>query len=275
MGRSIKLILYYFAYQLLFIFLATGIDAAIAFTNGREITTDFRPGTMTLSIGMLLSALAMTWHLVHFHYVKFNKESIYEVSKKVILLCIPLLLSAQFIAGVLNEALDLTDTNQELFISMSHNIFGVLSIAIIIPILEELLFRGAIEGHLLRKGWSPKWAILVSALIFGLIHGNPAQIPFAFLIGLLFGWLYYRTGSVIPGIAGHIINNSFGVWTMFTATQEELNQTTMETLGATTTYILLVLAIAVFIGMYFYLNKYLPKPAEIQIETTNEKDSTI
>ena len=59
----------------------------------------------------------------------------YEVSKKIILLCIPLLLSAQFIAGILNEALDLTDTNQELFISMSHNIFGVLSIAIVVPIL--------------------------------------------------------------------------------------------------------------------------------------------
>lgn len=80
----------------------------------------------------------------------------------------------------INEALDLTDTNQELFISMSHNIFGVLSIAIVVPILEEVLFRGAIEGHLLRKGWSPKWAILVSALIFGIIHGNPAQIPLHF-----------------------------------------------------------------------------------------------
>ena len=192
MGRAIKLILYYLAYQLLFIFLATGTDATIALIGGANITANFRPGTMAISIGMLLSALAMTWHLVHFHYVKFNKKSMYEISKKIILLCIPLLLSAQFIAGILNEALDLTDTNQELFISMSHNIFGVLSIAIVVPILEEFLFRGAIEGHLLRKGWSPKWAILVSALIFGIIHGNPAQIPFAFLIGLLFGWLYYR-----------------------------------------------------------------------------------
>ena len=141
MGRAIKLILYYLAYQLLFIFLATGTDATIALIGGADITANFRPGTMAISIGMLLSALAMTWHLVHFHYVKFNKESMYEVSKKIILLCIPLLLSAQFIAGILNEALDLTDTNQELFISMSHNIFGVLSIAIVVPILEEVLFR--------------------------------------------------------------------------------------------------------------------------------------
>lgn len=274
MKRAIKLILYYLGYQLLFIFLATGIDATITLISGGEVTTDFRPDTMAISIGMLLSTLAMTWHLVHFNYVRFSKENIYEVSKKVILLCIPLLLSAQFIAGILNEALDLTDTNQELFISMSHNIFGVISIAIAVPILEELLFRGAIEGHLLRKGWSPKWAIIISALIFGLIHGNPAQIPFAFLIGLLFGWLYYRTGSLIPGIAGHIINNSFGAWTMFTATKEELSQTTMETLGTTATYILLLLAIVIFTGIYFYLNKYLPKPTPI-IETIDKQDSTI
>lgn len=267
MGRIIKLILYYPAYQLLFTFLATAVDATIALIDGADITADFRPGTPAISIGILLSALAMTWHLIHFHYIKFNKESINETSKRITLLCIPLLLSAQFIAGVLNEALDLTDTNQELFISMSHNIFGVLSIAIVVPILEELLFRGAIEGHLLRKGWSPKWAISVSALIFGLIHGNPAQIPFAFLIGLLFGWLYYRTGSLVPGIVGHIINNSFGAWTLFTATQEELGQTTVEILGTTATYILLVLAMIVFTGMYFYLNKCLPKPAGTRTNT--------
>lgn len=66
MGRAIKLILYYLAYQLLFIFLATGTDATIALIGGADITANFRPGTIAISIGMLLSALAMTWHLVHF-----------------------------------------------------------------------------------------------------------------------------------------------------------------------------------------------------------------
>jgi lipopolysaccharide export LptBFGC system permease protein LptF len=37
---------------------------------------------------------------------------------------------------------------------------------------------------------------------------NPAQIPFATLLGMIFGWLYYRTGSMLPGIVGHILNNS-------------------------------------------------------------------
>ena len=62
---------------------------------------------------------------------------------------------------------------------------------------------------------------------------------------------------------------------MFTATREELSQTTMETLGTTITYILLVLAIIVFISMYLYLNKYLPKPTNIQVKAINEQDITI
>ena len=45
MGRAIKLILYYLAYQLLFIFLATGTDATIALIGGADITANFRPGS--------------------------------------------------------------------------------------------------------------------------------------------------------------------------------------------------------------------------------------
>ncbi|WP_455669680.1 CPBP family intramembrane glutamic endopeptidase [Phocaeicola sp.] len=271
MGRAIKLVLYYFAYQLLFLFLATGIDAIITVASGTEITINFKPGAMAISLGMIVSALVMTWHLIHFHYVKFGKESIHETSTKIILLSIPLLLSAQFISGVLNESLGLSDINQDLFLSMSHNFFGFLSIALIIPILEELLFRGAIEGNLLKKGWKPKWAILVSALIFGLVHGNPAQIPFAFLIGLLFGWLYYRTGSVIPGIVGHVINNTFGAVTMLTSTKEEMSKTTMETLGTTPTYLLLALALIVFAVMIRIMDKNLPATAP-QIGITDERN---
>ena len=49
----------------------------------------------------------------------------------------------------------------------------------------------------------------------------------------------------------------------------------METLGTQSTYILLVLAIIVFIGIYLYLNKYLPNPTNIQVKAINEQDITI
>jgi len=51
-------------------------------------------------------------------------------------------------------------------------------------------------------------AIAFSAFFFALIHANPAQMPHAFLIGLLLGWLYYRTDSVVPGVVYHWVNNT-------------------------------------------------------------------
>mgnify|MGYP000048990409 FL=1 len=47
---------------------------------------------------------------------------------------------------------------------MKNNVFGILSVCIIAPIFEEIFFRGAIEGYLLRKWENTRWAILVSAL---------------------------------------------------------------------------------------------------------------
>jgi membrane protease YdiL (CAAX protease family) len=76
------------------------------------------------------------------------------------------------------------------------------------PLGEELVFRGAILRRLLDS-CLPLWgAIALSALLFMLIHMNPAQMPHAFLIGLLLGWMYWRTGSILPGVAFHWANNS-------------------------------------------------------------------
>ena len=55
MGRAIKLILYYLAYQLLFIFLATGTDATIALIGGADIAANFRPGNIHRYVTLRIS----------------------------------------------------------------------------------------------------------------------------------------------------------------------------------------------------------------------------
>ena len=86
--------------------------------------------------------------------------------------------------------------------------WGYLAVGILAPLGEELVFRGAVLRSLL--GWTQNhWgAIALSALFFALFHANPAQMPHAFLIGLLLGWLYYRTRSIAPGVIYHLVNNS-------------------------------------------------------------------
>jgi len=85
---------------------------------------------------------------------------------------------------------------------------GYLVVGIFAPLVEEVVFRGAILRALLQTMKSHWGAIAISAALFSLIHFNPAQMPYAFVIGLLLGWMYWRTDSVVPGIAFHWMNNT-------------------------------------------------------------------
>ena len=261
MLRTIKLIIYYFLYQVLFTAIIALPSTWIQIMNNGGNVSSFTPGETTITttgIAMILSGIAMIWHLIHFKYVKFNLKSFGEVPGKTIWLSIPLIVAGMFFINLCSEFIGLPDLMQDTFRAMSRNVFGIISIAIMAPLVEELLFRGAIQGYMLRKGMKPLHAILIASAIFGIVHMNPIQIPFAFAIGLIFGWLYYRTGSVVPGIIGHFINNSIACLQMATLTEEEFNTKTIEWLGAGPTYALFAISLAVMIGMFLYLKKRLP-----------------
>lgn len=89
---------------------------------------------------------------------------------------------------------------------------GYFVVCLLVPLVEELVFRGAILRVLLQWKSSHPWSmIIISALLFSLIHMNPAQMPHAFIIGILLGWMYYRTRSIVPGVAFHWANNTIAV----------------------------------------------------------------
>ena len=93
---------------------------------------------------------------------------------------------------------------QQLFSGLA----GVLYVVAFGPIIEEICFRGLLLDGLLKTRCRPWVAILISAVAFGLLHGLWASFVTATLFGLLAGWLYWRTGSIIPGLIIHIANNS-------------------------------------------------------------------
>lgn len=93
-----------------------------------------------------------------------------------------------------------------------------ISVSIFAPLFEEWLCRGEVLRGLLNyrkkdgsRGIRPGWAIVLSALFFALIHGNPWQAVPAFLMGLLFGYVYYRTGSLKLTMLMHFTNNTFSL----------------------------------------------------------------
>lgn len=85
---------------------------------------------------------------------------------------------------------------------------GYLVVGLFAPIVEEVVFRGAILRTLLEGGSNHWLMIAISALVFSIAHFNPAQMPYTFVAGLLLGWMYYRTGSIMPGMVFHWVNNS-------------------------------------------------------------------
>ena len=127
---------------------------------------------------------------------------------------------------------------------------GILAIAIVGPVLEELLFRGAIT-HALLQQYNPTKAILISALLFGVFHINPAQILPAFLIGILLAWTYYKTGSLIPCILMHVLNNSLSVYLSIKYPEAE----NMDDLINGTPYLIVLFgSILLFIGIILTMN---------------------
>ena len=84
----------------------------------------------------------------------------------------------------------------------------LLSVSVFAPIFEEWLCRGLVLRGLLQKT-NPVAAILISALFFAVIHLNPWQAVPAFILGVLFGIVYYKTGSLKLTMLMHFVNNTF------------------------------------------------------------------
>ena len=115
-----------------------------------------------------------------------------------------------------STGLQMPQEMQKLFSGIMSSQFGLLAVGFIGPIAEEVVFRGAILRRLLDfYGNRGKWtAIVLTALLFGAVHGNLVQGINAFTLGLLLGWMYSRTRSIVPGIVFHIVNNTISVIVM-------------------------------------------------------------
>lgn len=78
------------------------------------------------------------------------------------------------------------------------------------PLAEELVFRGLLYGWLAGR-WSNLVAFVVSSLAFAAAHTEPLHILLVLPLGFWFGWLRWRTGSLVPTIVAHMINNTIAV----------------------------------------------------------------
>jgi membrane protease YdiL (CAAX protease family) len=84
-------------------------------------------------------------------------------------------------------------------------LFGVV-LGILVPVLEEAFFRGCLLNAF-KDRWGPRVALVGSAAAFGILHLTPLLFPIFFLLGILTGLLYERTGNLLAPVTFHCLNN--------------------------------------------------------------------
>ena len=86
-----------------------------------------------------------------------------------------------------------------------------LTVGLLAPAAEELIFRGLVFRRM-KDFMNPWAAIILSALLFGIYHGNMIQFLYASLMGILLAVIYHRTGTLWTSILAHVVAN---LWSLF------------------------------------------------------------
>lgn len=162
---------------------------------------------MVLASGLILASAMHYRRMTYRDLVHPSSSSVFAASVVLVppvLLLVPLvLLLDETLMSILHQLFHLSAWEEQAFSDMvASGLPALLATCVLAPVLEEMLFRGLILRSFL--GQYPRWAaISFSALFFGAAHLNIYQFLLAFCLGLLLGWLFDRSRSLIPCIALH------------------------------------------------------------------------
>jgi membrane protease YdiL (CAAX protease family) len=140
---------------------------------------------------------------------KFNKVSpLLWISTIIFMIGFVIVLSE--LDNVVNYVLPMPEILRDIFETLMVKqafVFAIIAMGIIPGVMEELFFRGLILDGLVRN-YSQRKAIIVSALLFGVIHLNPWQFYGAFIIGIISALICIKTNSILLSIYIHFFNNT-------------------------------------------------------------------
>ena len=195
--------------------------------------------------------LAAKWAMVSRHWIRTRPWT-------VLFWCVIATLGSLIPSSWLQELMpELPNTAEKAFDLVLKDRWGYFIVGLLAPLSEELVFRGAILRELLKWKENPWIGIIISAMLFSLVHMNPVQMPHAFLVGILLGWLYYRTDSIIPGVTWHWVNNTIA-YVMYNLTNPD--ETLLEYFGSQQRVLMAVgFSLMIFLPALYQLNQRLRK----------------
>ena len=252
MKKACIYIIVFLAIQLVAGFVVQGLWTLISGEKVAANATCIILTTILFSIAVMAVFLLAKWSEVSRHWIRKRPWV-------TLIWCVVAALGAIIPSVWMQEHMpELPNIAEDAFDMIMRDRWGYVSVGLMAPLAEEMVFRGAILRELLRWSSRPWVAIAISAVFFAAAHMNPAQLPHAFLIGLLLGWMYYRTDSIIPGVVYHWINNSvaYVMYNLYPSSDITLS----DIFGSERTVLMAVaFSLCIFLPALFQLNMRLEK----------------
>ena len=185
-------------------------------SQGKAFSADFEQCSSEILIALMVSEIIIIIATILICRKGFKAPFRWSISfgkgLAVVVLSIVGFSALVVLTEALAEWLSLPDYMEETFKVASLSSLSLWAMAVVGPISEEIAFRYGIAGSLMESTKMSKWlVVLISALLFSLLHMNPAQMLTAFILGLFLGWLYVITLSIWPCIICHVANNAVSV----------------------------------------------------------------
>lgn len=203
---------------IMIVLLAMGVSPMEYFEGG-DVSSYLEKSSIFIAMnGLIFSVLNTAIALIGCRCMKIPSRSLFATQdftagKAALYMCIGIGLQAvagwayQLLEWFLNQnGIESVEADFSYYTSGKSILAMVLYACILAPITEELLYRGFLMKTLSRV--SVRFGIIVSALMFGLAHGNPAQFLLGFLVGIFLGKIDMRHNSLIPSILVHMAINT-------------------------------------------------------------------
>ena len=251
--------------------LVTLIMIIAATANGAEISGVINT---IMAPSLLISDALVIILLIAIRYCK-AKELFQLVPKDIFIISLIFGICGMFAVDMIAEPLDIPNVLADQFKDLSKSVMGFLAICIIGPVMEEIMMRRVILTEMSKLTNSMWGGIIISALMFAVIHLNPIQVVFALPAGIILGWLYCKTGSLFVPICLHILNNTISFITirMDTGADSESPLSITKPLGLALFCVILIITI----GSLIWINRYYSKKSKEEqaaLEAQSEGDSS-
>ncbi|MFQ5863174.1 MAG: lysostaphin resistance A-like protein [Candidatus Brocadiales bacterium] len=212
-----------------FYFLMMGLGSALLVAGARKVLGQdpfevYGANTVALVVSLLTNGLSCLYILrivsvrrgqpvavLGISLLEWRRNLTWGLLRYVVVL--PLIVAAGFLVELMTRSVDVTPQHQEVVLRLleERSYFSIVAIvtfgALVGPVAEEVLFRGFLQPALRDIMGSVK-AIFLTSFLFALVHFNVYIFLQIFILGLLLGYLYEKTGTLVAPASAHILHNS-------------------------------------------------------------------